>query len=109
MQAIFETGSKQHRVAVGDKIRIDLMSETKVGEKLTFDRVLFVGGDTPKVGMPLVEKAKVTAVVTNMGKDGEGVKDKKVRVFKKKRRQGYRKTIGHRQRYTEILIENIEA
>ena len=109
MHAIFETGGKQHRVVVGEKLRIDLMSEVKVGDALTFDNVLMLCGDAPKVGAPYVEGAKVLAKVTNMGKEGEGLKAKKVLVFKKKRRQGYRKKQGHRQRYTEVQIEKIEG
>lgn len=109
MHAIFETGGKQHRVAVGDKLCIDLVAEKKVGETLVFDKVLMVTGDAIKVGTPLVKGAAVSAVVTDMGDDGEGQKGKKIRVFKKIRRQGYRKTQGHRQRYTEIKIEKIDG
>lgn len=109
MHAIFETGGKQHRVAVGDKLCIDLVADKKAGDKLVFDKVLMITGDAPKVGAPLLKGAKVAAVVTDMGEDGEGQKGKKIRVFKKIRRQGYRKTQGHRQRYTEIKIEKIDG
>lgn len=109
MYAIFETGGKQHRVSQGEKLRIDLMKDQKKGDALVFDRVLMVGGETYTVGKPYVANAKVKAVVASMGLDGEGVKDKKVLVFKKKRRKGYQKSIGHRQRYTEIEITSIEA
>lgn len=109
MYAIFETGGKQHRVTPGENLRIDLMSETKKGDALVFDRVLMLGGETCVVGQPYVANAKVLATVTCMGSEGTGVKDKKVHVFKKKRRQGYQKSIGHRQRYTEIQIKSIES
>ena len=85
------------------------MADTKKGDTITFDRVLMLGGDTYTVGTPLVDGAKVTATVTDMGIDGEGLKDKKVIVFKKKRRQGYQKCQGHRQRYTEVLIGDISS
>ena len=109
MYAVIETGGKQHRVSAGDKLRIDLMNEKKKGEKIVFDRVLMLGSDSYKVGKPFVENAKVTATVTSMGSDGTGLKDAKVLVFKKKRRQGYRKMRGHRQRYTEIQIDAVEG
>ncbi len=109
MYAIFETGGKQHRVTPGENLRIDLLRETKKGDSLVFDRVLMVSGETCVVGRPYVASAKVLATVTCMGSDGAGVKDKKVHVFKKKRRQGYQKSIGHRQRYTEIHINSIES
>jgi large subunit ribosomal protein L21 len=109
MYAIIEAGGKQHRVAMGEKLRIDLMKDKKKGDALVFDRVLMVGGDSYKIGQPLVANAKVNAVVSSMGSDGEGIKDKKVIVFKKKRRKGYQKSQGHRQRYTEIEITSIQA
>ncbi len=68
-----------------------------------------IGTETYKIGKPFVEGASVKATVSNMGKDGEGVKGEKIRVFKKKRRQGYHKTIGHRQKFTEITINSIEG
>ena len=109
MYAIIETGGKQHRVQKGERLRVDLMADAKKGDSITFDRVLMLGGDTYTVGKPLVPGAKVTATVTDMGSDGEGFKDKKVIVFKKKRRQGYQKCQGHRQRYTEVQIANISS
>jgi large subunit ribosomal protein L21 len=109
MYAIIETGGKQHRVKAGDKLRIDLMNEVKKGEKIVFDKILMLGSDTYQIGKPYVANAKVTATVTHMGPDGLGVKDTKILVFKKKRRQGYTKMRGHRQRYTEILVDSVEA
>jgi len=107
MYAIIEAGGKQHRVTLGEKLKIDLLKDKKMGDKLVFDKVLMVGGDEVKLGHPFVANAKVKATVSSMGVDGEGVKAKKVIVFKKKRRQGYQKCIGHRQRYTEIHIQEI--
>lgn len=109
MYAIIEAGGKQHRVVEGETLRIDLMKNKKAGDELVFDRVLMLGGEDYKVGAPLVEGAKVVAKVTNMGDDGRGVKGVKVWSFKKRRRHGYEKTIGHRQRYTEVRIEKIEG
>jgi large subunit ribosomal protein L21 len=109
MYAIIEAGGKQHRVTEGEKLRIDLLKGKKKGESLTFDRVLMLGGESYQVGQPLVSGATVTATVTDMGADGEGAKGTKIRVFKKKRRQGYVKTIGHRQRYTEVQINKING
>jgi large subunit ribosomal protein L21 len=109
MYAVIETGGKQHRVIAGEKLRIDLMRDVKKGEKIVFDKVLMLGSDTYQIGKPYVANAKVTATVTHMGNDGTGVKDAKILVFKKKRRQGYTKMRGHRQRYTEIQIDSVEA
>lgn len=109
MYAVIETGGKQHRVSAGEKLRIDLMRDVKKGEKIVFDKVLMVGPDSYKIGKPYVTGAKVSATVVDMGNDGTGVKDSKILVFKKKRRQGYTKMRGHRQRYTEILVDSVEA
>ncbi len=108
MYAIIETGGKQHRVQAGEKLRIDLL-QVNEGEAVVFDRVLMVGGANHTVGKPFVENARVKATVTGMGDEGEGVKGKKLWAFKKKRRKGFHKTIGHRQRYTEVTIDAIEA
>jgi len=109
MYAIIVTGGKQYKVAQGDKLRIDLMREKSKGDTVEFNQVLMLGGETPQVGKPTVANAKVMATVTDMGEDGEGVKGDKIKVFKKKRRKGYHKMIGHRQRYTEVRIESIQA
>lgn len=107
--AVIQVGSKQHRVSVGEKILIDLQASRKVGDSFIINDVMMVGGEDYKVGAPYVQNASVNCLVTYMGKDGEGVKGEKVRVYKKKRRKGFTKTIGHRQRYTEISIESISA
>lgn len=109
MYAIVETGGKQYKVAQGERLRVDRMDGVQKGDQIALDRILMLGGESPQVGKPVVEGAKVLALVTDMGQDGEGVKGPKLHVFKKKRRQGYHKTIGHRQRYTEIQIQSIEG
>ena len=108
MYAIMEAGGKQHRVSPGEKLKIDLLRDSKKGDALVFDRVLMVGGESYTVGKPYVQNAKVLANVSGMGQEGEGIKGPKVIAFKKKRRKGYQKSIGHRQRYTEIEITSIE-
>ncbi len=105
--AIIRVGGKQHRVSAGEKLLVDLMAEKKVGERVEIKDVLMVGGESYKVGKPLVAGAMVSCTVSNMGKEGIGVKGDKVRVYKKKRRKGFEKTIGHRQRYTELTINDI--
>ena len=102
MYAIIATGGKQYKVSEGDIITIEKLG-VEAGEKVTFDQVLVVGGDEAKVGEPTVAGATVTASVV-----GEG-RDKKVIVYKYKRKTGYHKKNGHRQAYTEVKIEKINA
>jgi large subunit ribosomal protein L21 len=103
MYAIIEEGGRQYKVTSGDTILID--REAKDDEKsITFDRVLLVAGEgTPKVGLPVVAKATVTADVV-----GEEKGDK-ITIQKYKRRKGYHKKIGHRQRYLRVKITGINA
>ena len=102
MYAIIETGGKQIRVEVGSRIYVEKL-EAEVGSTLTLDKVLFVGGKAVKVGAPYVEGASVTAKVEKQGKS------KKIRVFKYKAKANEHKTIGHRQPYTCLVIEAINA
>ena len=102
MYAIIETGGKQIRVEVGSRIYVEKL-EAEVGSTLTLDKVLFVGGKSVKVGAPYVEGATVTAKVEKQGKS------KKIRVFKYKAKANEHKTIGHRQPYTCLVIEAINA
>ena len=103
MYAIFEAGGKQHRVTPGDKLRIEKI-ENEVGQKVTFDRVMMVGGEgDPKIGTPLLSGAKVEAEVTRQALD------EKVIVFKRRRRKGFHKKNGHRQPYTEVKITGIHG
>lgn len=103
MYAIIETGGKQYRVEEGSKLRVESLPH-EVGEEIALEKVLLLQGDGGlKVGKPLVAGAKVLAqVVAND-------RAKKVIVFKKRSKKTYKKWIGHRQNYTEILIKQITA
>ena len=100
MYAIIRAGGKQYKVEAGDTVRVEKI-ERKLGDSFELAEVLMVGGDKAFVGSPLVSGAKVTAVVTRQAKAP------KIIVFKKKRRQGYRKMQGHRQLFTELFIQSI--
>ena len=101
MYAVFRTGGKQFRAEPGTRIRVPSL-EVEPGESVTFEDVLLAGdGDKVSVGTPLLQGATVTAEVLKHGKD------KKVIVFKRKRRKGYRKKQGHRQRFTEIRVSEV--
>ena len=100
MYAIIETGGKQYTVEAGDKIRVEKL-DVKEGDNVTFDKVLFVSGDEPKVGAPYVDGAKVEAKVLAQGKA------KKVVVYKYKSKKNERKKNGHRQPYTLVEISGI--
>lgn len=102
MYAIIQTGGKQYRVSEGDKIQIEKV-EVEAGKSFDISEVLFVGGDKTVIGKPLVEGASVTVEVKRQ------MRDKKIRVFKKKRRKGYRKTQGHRQYLTEVIVKKISC
>lgn len=102
MYAVIKTGGKQYKVSEGDTIKVEkLAGET--GESIEISDVLMVGGEEVKIGAPLLPNAKVTARIVEQGKD------KKVLVFKSKKRKGYRKTNGHRQPITRLRITGIEA
>src|SRR5436305_1944262 len=103
MYAIIETAGKQYKVTSGDRILID--REANEDEKtITFDRVLLVaGGGSPKLGLPAVSGATVTADVIGV------VKGPKIDTQKYKRRKGYHKKIGHRQHQIEVKISGINA
>ena len=100
MYAVFKTGGKQYRVAQGDKLRVEKLPGN-VGDAVTFDQVLLVGGDALKLGKPLVGGAKVQAKIV-----GQGL-GKKLVVFKFRRRKNYRRHRGHRQPFTALEITNI--
>ncbi len=102
MYAIIETGGKQIKVEVGQKIFVEKL-EVENGSTYTFDKVLFVADQKVKVGTPYVKGATVTAKVE---KQGLG---RKIRVFTYKSKANVRKTIGHRQPYTCLTIEEIHA
>lgn len=102
MYAIIETGGKQIKVQEGQEVYIEKLDEEQ-GEAVTFDKVLFVGGENVKVGNPIVEGATVTGKVEKQGRA------KKITVFKYKPKKNYRRKQGHRQPYTKVIIEKINA
>ena len=105
MHAVIRTGGKQYRVKPGDELNIEKLADAEEGGTVVFDDVLAVGnGDDLVVGKPVVEGASVTADVVVA--DGRA---KKIIVFKKKRRKGYRNKRGHRQELSVIRIQSIQA
>jgi large subunit ribosomal protein L21 len=102
MYAVIKTGGKQYKVAQGDKLRIEKLPAS-VGETVTFDEVLLVGGDALKIGAPLVAGAKVEAKVIAQDRA------KKIIAFKFRRRKNYRRKNGHRQPFTALEITGIKA
>jgi large subunit ribosomal protein L21 len=100
MYAVMTTGGKQYKVAQGDRLRIEKIGAA-VGETVTFDQVLLVGGDALKIGTPLVAGATVTAKVVAQARE------KKIIVFKFRRRKNYRRKNGHRQPFTALEITGI--
>ena len=102
MYAIIATGGKQYKVSEGDVIRVEKLG-VEAGSTYTFDQVLAVSGDEVKVGEPVVAGATVEASVIGDSKA------KKVVVYKYKRKTGYHKKQGHRQTYTKVKIEKINA
>lgn len=102
MYAIIETGGKQVKVEEGQSIFIEKLAG-EAGDAVTFDKVLFVSGDDVKVGAPYVEGASVTAKVEKQGRQ------KKVMIYKFKAKKNYHRKQGHRQPYTKVTIEKINA
>ena len=102
MYAIFATGGKQYRVAANDLVDVEKL-DASVGETFEFNNVLLFAGDdgNVRVGSPHLED------ITVVGQIVEHDKDKKIIVFKSKRRKGYRRKRGHRQQYTRLRIEEI--
>lgn len=103
MFAVIKTGGKQYRVQKDDKIQVEKL-DAKEGDKLDLEDVLFVSdGKTIKTGEPLVKGAKVVAEVLKQ------TRGPKITIFKKKRRQNYRRKKGHRQDLTLLQIKDIKA
>jgi large subunit ribosomal protein L21 len=101
MYAVIRSGGKQYRVAPGETIRLEKLTG-EVGAKVELGDVLLVENDgNIQVGNPLIANAKVEATVV------EHDREKKILVFKKKRKKQYRRTQGHRQDYTAVRIDNI--
>ena len=102
MYAVIKTGGKQYRVEPGGELRFERL-QGKPGENIAFDRVLLTSdGEKINIGKPYLEKTRV------MGRILRHDKQKKIVVFKFKRRKGYRRKQGHRQEFTLVKIENIE-
>lgn len=102
MYAIILTGGKQLKVEVGQKIYVEKL-DVEAGKDFTFNDVLLIGGDKVTTGNPTIKGATVVATVK---KQGLG---KKIRVFKYKAKANYRRTQGHRQPYTCLVIKSINA
>lgn len=103
MYAVFRTGGKQFRAEPGGRIRVPSL-QVEAGESVTFDEVLLTSdGDQVSIGEPLVDGASVEAEVVRHGKTD------KIIVFKRKRRKNYRRKQGHRQKFTEIRIDDIRT
>ena len=101
MYAIIATGGKQYKVSEGDVIKVEKLN-AEAGNTVTFDNVIAVSNDSLKVGAD-VANATVTATVMEQGRV------KKVIVYKYKRKTGYHKKNGHRQAYTQVKIDKINA
>ena len=102
MYAIIETGGKQYRVAAGDIIEIERVARQD-GDRVEFSRVLLVGGDgSVRAGNPVLDGTRVRGVAL------AETRGPKIRVFKRKKRKGYRRTTGHRQDLMRVRIEGIE-
>jgi len=103
MYAVVATGGKQVKVAEGDRLRVEKIDK-EVGDTVELADVKFIAKDDgPILDPDTLGKAKVLCTVTGQGRG------KKIRVFKYKRRKNYHRTYGHRQSYTELKIEKIEA
>ena len=103
MYALVEILGKQYKAEVGQEIRVDLV-KAEIGQQVTYQSVLaIVDADNAKFGAPYVEGASVVATLQS------NIKDDKVRVYKFKRRKGYRRTQGHRQQYSILKIDSINA
>ncbi len=102
MYAVLKTGGKQYRVTNGDIIEVEKLAG-EAGDKILFDEVLYASdGKKITIGSPIIEKASVDAEIIKQAKDD------KVLIFKKKRRQNYRRFKGHRQHITVVKIGDIK-
>ena len=103
MFAIINIAGKQFRVQEGDQIKVPQLS-TEAGKSLVFDKVLLTNkGGKVELGSPLVSNASVSATVVDHGRD------RKIRIFKKKRRKGYKRKNGHRQGFSLVKIDSIST
>lgn len=103
MYAVIKTGGKQYRVGEGDLLRVEKI-KGEIGEAVEFEEILMiVNGERVEIGRPVLNDSKVVGEIVEQGKG------KKVIVFKSKRRKGYSKKQGHRQRYTVLKIKEIKG
>lgn len=103
MYAVIQTGGKQYKVTEGEILKVEKLDGV-AGETLTIDKVLMIKDDNgTRIGSPTVQNARVVAEVIEQGRN------KKVVVYKYKRRKNYRRKQGHRQAFTRIKIEKIEG
>lgn len=103
MFAVIKTGGKQYRVKAGDKLLVEKLP-AEVGAEVLLDKVLMLAeGEKVTLGKPLVAGASVRATVV------AHTKGEKIKIFKMRRRKHYRKTLGHRQSYTELRVDGIQA
>lgn len=104
MYAIIKTGGKQYRVAPGQTLRVEKLEGEK-GDSVRLEQVLLLGGGEgeTRIGRPFIDGAAVEAQIVRQARD------RKIIVFKKKRRKGYHKKQGHRQAFTELKITGISA
>ena len=103
MYAVIKTGGKQYKVVAGEKLKVEKL-EVAEGGKVIFDKILMLStGEAVTIGSPLISGAVVNATVVSHGRGD------KVMIFKFRRRKHYRKTQGHRQSYTEVLIGDING
>ena len=103
MYAIIETGGKQLKVEKGDAIFVEKL-EGEAGDKVIIDKVVMISDNGTKIGTPYIEGAKVTCTLDKQGKE------KKIHIFKYKAKKGStRRRQGHRQPYTKLTVESIEA
>ena len=103
MYAVVATGGKQYKVQEGEVLRVEKLAG-EIGSEIAFDQILMTSdGENVKIGQPVVQGAQVKGHIVEQGKN------KKIIVFKYKRRKGYRRKNGHRQPYTSVKIDAIEA
>ena len=100
--AVIRTGGKQYRISAGDIVRVEKLVGNP-GDKVSFDDVLFIGGDSPKFGNPTVAGAKVSGEIVAQDR-GE-----KLIVYKFRKRKKYRRKAGHRQYFTAVKITEVKA
>ncbi|MCE5387434.1 MAG: 50S ribosomal protein L21 [Acidithiobacillus sp.] len=103
MYAVFESGGKQYRVTIGDRLRLEKI-EAEPGSQLVLDRILMLGeGDEVRFGQPHLQGATIKADVLTQGRAD------KIHIFKMRRRKHFRKRQGHRQYFTEVRITSIDG